>query len=255
MHKTDYKILQWFNDIRKGFQRYLVAGLLVWIPLIVTAWVVWKFIGTVGLGAEGLIQRAFELLNALGARTQRLTFLQEVRYVRGLGLVITVVLLLGTGVLTRYIIGMKIIAAGERLLNRIPLVRPIYRAVQQIRDVFIGRRGAVFQHVCLIDYPREGMTAVAFVTAKDEGPVQHAEGKELVAVFVPTTPNPTSGYLVYLPPEEIRILDISVEDAMKLIVSAGAYIPGVHGPASGKNLAQGAPPAPRRSSGLNPPQT
>jgi len=209
--------------------RYLVAGMLVWIPLIITIWVTWLLIGKIGLGAEHLIAGLFGFLQNLGAKTERLEFLRHIEYRRGLGLVLTVALFLGTGVLTRYIVGRRLIAAGERLLNRIPFIRPVYRSVKQIRDVVIGRKGAVFQRVCLIEYPRAGMLAVAFVTSFDQGPVQERAGKKLIAVFIPTTPNPTSGYLVYLPPEDITILDMTVEDAMKLIVSAGAYVPGLHG--------------------------
>lgn len=205
--------------------RYLVAGLLVWIPLIITVWVSWWVVSRLIFGVENLIAQGVYGLNTIGQRFPALSFLQHINYHLGLGFLLVLLLFLSTGFLTRYIVGRKIINFGERILNTIPLIRRIYRAVQQIRDTFIGRNGAVFQHVCMIEYPKEGLYAVAFVTSVEQGDVQRALAKNLLAVFVPTTPNPTSGYLVYVHPNEVTMLDMSVEDAMKLIISGGAYIP------------------------------
>lgn len=215
----------WARRYWRHTWRTLVAGLLVWIPLIITIWVSWFFINMFVLSIERLIHNGVLALNQWGARHPLLSPLQHLRYVHGSGILIVAALFLGTGVLTRHLIGRRIIAIGERVVHVIPFVNRIYRAVQQIRDVFINRDGGVFQKVCLIEYPREGMLAIAFVTSSDGGVVQEVAGKPLTAVFVPTTPNPTSGYLVYLRPEEIVMLDMSVEEAMKLIVSGGAYIP------------------------------
>lgn len=205
--------------------RYLVAGLLVWVPLIITVWVSWLVVNRLIFGIEDLIARGVFTLNWIGQRVPALSLLQHLEYHLGLGFLLVLLLFLTTGFLTRYIVGRKIIDFGERILNRIPLIRRVYRAVQQIRDTFIGRNGAVFQQVCLVEYPKEGTLAVAFVTSTEQGEVQKALGRTMTAVFVPTTPNPTSGYLVYVPPEEVVILDMSVEDAMKLIISGGAYVP------------------------------
>ena len=192
--------------------RFMVTGLLVWVPLIITGWVSWLVIYRLGFGVENLIKRLLDRLNLY--------------YYPGLGFLIVVALFLTTGFLARYWVGRKLISVGERLLERIPLISKVYGAVVQIRDVFVSREGSIFQYVCLIEYPRPGMIAIAFVTSAEQGIVQESMDKELVAVFVPTTPNPTSGYLVYVPPEDITLLDINVEEAMKLIVSGGAYIPG-----------------------------
>ena len=143
-----------------------------------------------------------------------------------MGFLITIALFLTTGFFTRYLVGRRIINAGERILDRIPIVSRIYRAIQQIRDVFVRREGTVFQSVCLIEYPRKGIFAVAFVTSTDQGVVHEALEKDMVSVFVPTTPNPTSGFLLYLDPAEVIPLDIGIEEAMKLIISGGAYLPG-----------------------------
>ena len=95
----------------------------------------------------------------------------------------------------------------------------------QIRDVFVRRDGAVFQRVCLVEYPRKGVFAVAFVTSDEQGIVQETMDKKLISIFLPTTPNPTSGFLLYVSEDEITLLDVTVEDAMKLIISGGAYLP------------------------------
>ncbi len=205
---------------------YLVTGLLVWIPLIVTLWLTWWLFETVGLGLENLIESAYSAFNNLGQSRPWLDFLPELQYRVGFGFLIAVALFLTTGFLARNLVGRRIIGAGERIMDRIPLVSKIYRAVQQIRDVFVSREGTVFQQVCLVEYPRKGVYAVAFITSRDQGVVHDVVDGQLYSVFIPTTPNPTSGFLLYLNPEEIMILDISVEEAMKLIISAGAYLPG-----------------------------
>jgi len=205
--------------------RDLVAGLLVWIPLIVTIWIVWLVLDRIVLGADRLFNSLYNKLRESDVRLPLMEYLRDVEPQYGFGIFVMFSVFFITGILTRHIVGRKIIAAGEAIVARIPLIRRVYRAVQQIRDTFISRKGAVFQHVCLIEYPRPGMIAVAFVTATHQGLVQHAIGKELLAVFVPTTPNPTSGYLVYLEPHEVTIIDITVEEAMKLIISGRAYIP------------------------------
>jgi len=211
------------------FWRILVAGFLLWLPLIITLWVSWWVVNKLVFGIERLIKSAVVQLHNLAEQAPQLGFLANIKYQPGLGILLTITIFLVSGYLARYLIGRKLIAFGERLLRFIPFFNRIYQAVVQIRDVFVSRQGTVFQRACLIEYPREGMTAVAFVTSSEQGMVQHRKGKELIAVFVPTTPNPTSGYLVYLPPEEITALDMPIEEAMKLIVSGGAYLPTRHG--------------------------
>jgi uncharacterized membrane protein len=205
--------------------RTVVAGLLVWVPLIITVWLTYFVVNKFVLSAERNLRQAVSRVTDLAPESGLLAPFGEIAYPPGLATFLVFSLFFATGLLTRHLVGQRIIAVGERLVAVIPLVNRIYRAVQQIRDVFISRRGAVFQDVCLVDYPRAGMKAVAFVTSREQGIVQEVTGRELQAVFVPTTPNPTSGYLVYLPPEEITVVDLTVEDAMKLIVSAGAYLP------------------------------
>ncbi len=214
------------QHVRRTVFGYFLTGMLVWIPLIVTVWIVSLLINNQVMGIERVARNFFGHVRNLGDRVSWLGFLTEFQYKTGFGIMLVVMIFLLTGILTRYLLGRRLISSGESILARIPLISRIYRAVKQIRDVFFDRGGAVFQRVCLVEYPRPGLVAVAFVTSSEQGLVQEAIGKELIAVFVPTTPNPTSGYLIYLPPEEVRFLDITVEEAMKLVVSGGAYIPG-----------------------------
>ena len=225
----------------RALRFYLITGLLVWIPLIVTLWLTWWLLKNVGLGLENLIKSAYLAVNDLGQHISWLQFLPEIEYKPGFGFLIAIALFLTTGFLARNLVGRRVIRAGERIMDRIPLVSKIYRAVQQIRDVFVSRDGTVFQQVCLVEYPRKGVYAVAFITSTDQGVVHDVVDKQLYSVFVPTTPNPTSGFLLYLNPEEITILDISVEEAMKLIISAGAYLPGSQAVDQLKELAKTEP--------------
>lgn len=206
------------------FQRYLITGLLVWVPLIITAWLTWFAVARVGGGIESIMRFLVERVNEAGARVPGLRFLMLVEYRPGTGILLTLAVFLATGLFARYVVMRRLIGAGESLVSQLPIINRIYRAVQQIRDVFVGR-GAVFQEVVIVEYPRKGIYTVGFLTSEDQGCLQATVGKPLIAVFVPTTPNPTSGFLIYFAPVEVTRLDITVEEGMKLILSAGAYQP------------------------------
>jgi len=222
-----------FVQYWRQLMRYLMTGLLVWVPLLITLWVTWFFVEKFVFGIDNLARSAIRYINVKGTEwgmPEPVAMLFEP--FQGMGILIAILIFLTTGFLTRFLVGQKIIAIGERIVDRIPLISRVYRAVQQIRDVFIGRKGAVFQQVVVVEYPRQGMLSVGFLTSREQGDVQQTLNRDLHAVFIPTTPNPTSGYLLYLPPEDITIMDISVEEAMKLIISGGAYIPAKRGLAS-----------------------
>ncbi len=204
---------------------YLVTGMLVWAPLLVTIWLTWWLFKNVGGGLESLIKPGFEYVKGLATRVEWLGWVQQFDYQPGWGFLIAGALFITTGFLTRYLIGRRFIAHGENILQRIPLISRVYGAVQQIRDVFVSREGTVFQKVCMVQYPRKGMWAVAFITSHEQGLVQDTIGEEVISIFMPTTPNPTSGFLMYVKPEEVDVLDVTVEDAMKLIISGGAFLP------------------------------
>ncbi len=204
---------------------YLVTGLMVWVPLIVTIWITWWLFTKVGVGLENVIRDLFGFIRRVTANVPWLDFFQEIRYRPGMGFGSAVALFLLTGILTRYIVGRRFITYGERILDKIPFIRTVYRAVQQIRDTFVNREGMVFQKVCLIEFPRKGMYTIGFITCSEPSVAHQAIGSDFVAVFMPTTPNPTTGFLMYTHPSEVKVLDVSIEDAMKMIISAGAYIP------------------------------
>jgi len=207
-------------------RRYLITGMLVWVPLIVTLWITWVAAVSIVGALEGFIRYVVAYGNEFGERIPSLRFLTLVQYTPGLGLLTAILIFLTTGLLARYLVTRRLIHYGELVLHRIPLINKVYRAVQQTRDVFVGR-GAVFQEVVLVEYPRRGIWAVGFITAEGDGAVARVHGAPRTAVFVPTTPNPTSGFLLYFSPDEITPVDMSVEDAMKLIISGGALDPKV----------------------------
>lgn len=205
-------------------RRYFVTGMLVWVPLITTIWICWFVLSKLGQVLEVAIQQAARVASTLLQRVG-IDFPSHIDHGFAVGFAIAVAIFLSTGLVAKYLATQRIIALGEQILHRIPFISRVYRAVQQIRDVFITREGAVFQEVCLVEYPRKDCHAVAFVTNKERGLIQETVNKDLLAVFLPTTPNPTSGFLLYLPRKEVRFLNIGVEDAMKLIISGGAYVP------------------------------
>ena len=224
-------IIGFLREFWRQFTRYMLTGLLVWIPLMVTIWVSWFFINKFVIGLDSNIQGLVRWINEQGENYPALGFLRKLTVYKGAGILIAIAIFLITGFLTRSIVGRRVIAIGERIVDAIPFISRIYRAVQQIRDTFIHREGSIFQKVCMIEYPRAGVFAMAFITSRERSVIQASCGEDLIAVFLPTTPNPTSGFLLYVSKEQVTELDISVEDGMKLIISGGAYIPGkqLHG--------------------------
>jgi uncharacterized membrane protein len=217
--------LVFLRDYFRAVQRYLITGLLVWIPLIVTIWISWWMITVLGASMNAGIEWVVTYVKTTSARIPMLTFVAEFEYKPWVGFLLAVLVFLTTGLLTRYLVTQRIIAAVEQILTKLPLFNKIYVSSQQIRDVFTNRSGGIVQEVVLFEYPRKGIWSIGFTTSKEQGLVQAAVGHHMQAVFQPTTPNPTSGYLLYVRSDEIIPLNISVEDAMKMVISGGAYIP------------------------------
>lgn len=189
-------------------RRYLVTGLIVVAPVGVTAFVlVWLF-----QWLDSILGRH---LPALG-----------VERFPGLGLLALVVLLVFVGWMLRWAVGRKLVGWGNRLLSSLPLTRRIYNATSQIAQTVLARQEALFQSCALIEYPAPGSYTLAFVTARAPEEVEDTLGSDGVSVFLPTVPNPTTGYLLLLPAHRVRILDMSVEDGMKMVLSAGVVTPG-----------------------------
>jgi uncharacterized membrane protein len=196
----------------KYLRRYLVAGLLVWIPLGVTIFILRVLIG--------LMDRTL-LLIPEPYRPEEWIGLT----IPGLGLILTLLVLLITGLLAANIVGRSMVGFWESLLDRIPVVRSVYSAAKNFAEIVFSDSGQSFKKVLLIEYPRKGIYSLAFQTATQLGEVQGRTGEEMVCTFVPTTPNPTSGYIIILPKKDIIELDMDIDEALKMIISLGVVVP------------------------------
>lgn len=194
-------------------RRYLIAGMLVWLPILATVWV---------LGF--IIEMTDSILDwlPLGLRPNALFG----REVPGLGVVFGLAVLLLTGLAVTNLIGRRLVRYWDDLLKRIPLVRSIHGGVKGFAESVLSTSGNSFKQVVLVQYPRIGIWSIGFVTAEDLGSINAPGAEPLVCVFVPTTPNPTSGFIMLMSRSDIKPLDISVDAAMKMIVTLGVVTPG-----------------------------
>lgn len=224
----DYKSLGEFMRLYvRHLRRYVITGMLVWVPFIITVWISWYLIVTFGFGIEASIRQFIDYLNTVGERLPAFHFLTYLHYYRGLGLLTSFLLFLVTGFLTRYLVMRQVITAGESIVGRIPVASKVYTATQQIRDVFTAREGGVVQQVVVVEYPSPGNYAIGFVISTNtRGAVAQVIGEELIPVFLIFTP-PTAGFLLHFPKDKVRPLNITTEDAMKLMMSGGAFEPTV----------------------------
>jgi len=193
-------------------RRYLIAGLLLWLPLGVTVLVV-KLLVDFMDNTLLLIPERFQPDVVLGF------------HIPGLGLVLSVAIVLFTGVIVANFFGKRLISFWEAILARIPLVRTIYHSVKQVVETLLASNGKSFRKVMLIQYPRKGIWTLAFQTGQTTAEIQNKTGHKLMNVFVPTTPNPTSGFFVMLPVEDVIELDLTVDAGLKMIVSMGVIMP------------------------------
>ena len=198
-----------------SLRRYLVTGILIWFPL----------------GATILV---FSLLFDI---SNRVLFLLPDRYqpeqllgyeIPGLGLIFALIVLLVTGVLGANLLGRRLVAMYEGILNRIPLVRSVYGSVKHFAEVVFSPDGTSFKNVLLIEYPRQGLYSLCFQTSESASEVQNKTGEEIVTVFLPTTPNPTSGFMLFVPRKDVVVLDMAVDDGLKMIISLGVVVPKWH---------------------------
>lgn len=195
------------------FKRYLIAGLLIWLPLGVTIAVI-KFL-------VDLFDRSLLLL-PYKYRPETLLGVD----IPGFGVLLSVGLILITGVVVANFLGSRLVALWESLLSRIPLVRSIYTAVKQIAEAVLGSGEQTFQKAYLIQYPRVGLWTLAFQTGTAQGEAQKkTEMRDVVNLFVPTTPNPTSGFFIMVSKHEVIELEMNVDDALKMVISGGVIVP------------------------------
>jgi len=202
-------------------KRYFITGLLIWVPLGLTAWVLKFLIGTMDQSLLLLPDR-LQPEQLLGVN------------IPGIGTVLTLLVVFITGLLTANIIGQKLVSFWEGVLWRIPVVKSIYWGIKQVSDTIFSSQGEAFRKALLVQYPREGAWTIAFMTGQPGGDViNHLEG-EYISVYVPTTPNPTSGFFLMMPKSDVIELDMSVDAALKYIISMGVVPPN----GNNKNLDQ-----------------
>lgn len=195
-----------------SIRSYLLAGLVVWLPILVTIGVL-RFIIDLLDQTLALLPNAYQPEHLLG------------HHIPGFGVILSLLLLIITGVIATNILGQKLVSWGESILAKIPLVRSIYNAVKQVLNAVISTNSEAFRKVLLIEYPRKGLWSIAFQTGADNKEINDKTSEEMISLFVPTTPNPTSGFLMMLPKQEVIELDMSIDEALKFIISLGVMVP------------------------------
>ncbi|MFM1990667.1 MAG: hypothetical protein RJA99_3624 [Pseudomonadota bacterium] len=218
------------------FRRYFITGLLIWVPIGITLWVLDLVVTTMDLS-----------LSLLPANWQPVALFG--RHLPGLGALLTILVIFVTGVLTTNFLGQKLVTLWEGLLARIPIVRTIYSSVKQVSDTLLSPQGNAFRKALLVEYPRKGSWTIGFMTGTPADEVRRrvmqaqpagedaGSGAEMVSIYVPTTPNPTSGFFLMMRREDCIELDMSVDEALKYIVSMGVVAPATkaRGSARGPN--------------------
>ncbi len=198
--------------MKKSLRTYLVTGLLVWVPLGITVFLIGFMVDFVDR-AVLFLPEAYRPDNLLGF------------HVPGIGLVLVIIILFLTGLLAANFFGRRLVKLWESLLHRIPLVRSIYSASKTFAEVVLTDSTDSFKEVLLIEYPRKGLYSLCFQTSTQLGEVQSRTGEDVICVFVPTTPNPTSGVMIIVPRKDVVRLDMEIEEAVKMVVSLGVVIP------------------------------
>jgi uncharacterized membrane protein len=192
---------------------YLLAGILITAPISITFYLAWIFIGFVDSKVTPLIP----------AKYNPETYLPFA--VPGLGLLVLIIALILIGALTAGFFGRVWLRISERILARMPIIRNVYSAVKQILETVLAQQSNAFREAVLVEYPRRGLWAIAFITGRTEGEVQSVTEEECINIFLPTTPNPTSGFLLFVPKADLVHLSMSVEEAIKMVISGGIVTP------------------------------
>ena len=193
----------------RWFKKYFITGLLIWVPLAITVWVLSLLITTL----EGFVPAFLSSQSLFGV------------YIPGFRFALVIVVVLLTGVFAANLLGRTLVEQWEGLLGRIPLVRSIYNSVKQVSDTVLAPNGKAFRKAVLVQYPRQGCWTIAFLTGMPTGEVaSHLAGSH-ISVYVPTTPNPTSGFFLMMPRDDVVDLQMSVDAALKYIISMGVVAP------------------------------
>lgn len=192
---------------------YFLTGVLVTAPIGITIWLLWLLVDFVDRTVVPLIPDEYNPSNILG------------HSIPGLGVVIVLVVVTLIGLVVTNFLGRLVVRFGESIVARVPVVRTVYGVLKQIFDAVLAQSSTAFREVVLIEYPRQGIWVVGFITGPTRGEIQRITPENTVNVFVPTTPNPTSGFLLFLPRKDCYILDMSVEEGVKLVISGGIVTP------------------------------
>ena len=189
------------------FRRYFLAGILVTSPILITVYVTWLIITFIDAQVAGLLPNSLDFTKQLPHQ------------IPGLGLIISIIVIT--------FIGRTLLKVGERVLDNTPVVRSIYGAIKQVMETVMSTNSESFREVVLVEYPRKGIWVIGFVTGETKGEVQSLNKETLINVFIPTTPNPTSGFLLFLPKKDLIYMKMKVEDAVKMVISGGIVTPEV----------------------------
>ena len=196
----------------RALRNYLIAGMLIWIPIMVTVWVV-RFL-------SGILDNSIVLLPP--SWRPEAVFGQ---YIPGFGIVLSVLVLLLTGVLVRNLFGEKIVQSVERLIRRIPVVGPVYGGAKTFSETVLTDKGTSFKQVVMVEFPRSGAWSIGFLMSENFMEMRARTGEDMVNVFVPTTPNPTTGFMIVVRRQEIIYMDTTVDEAFKMIFTLGVITP------------------------------
>ncbi len=196
----------------KSIKSYLLAGLVVWLPILAT-YVVLRFIIDILDLTIGLLPTAYQPEQLFGM------------HLPGFGVVLSLILLIITGIIATNFLGQRLVIWGEAILSRIPLVRSIYHATKQVISTIFAADSQAFRKVMLVEYPRKGLWSIAFQTGSATEEINLHTSKPMVSLFVPTTPNPTSGFIIMAAQEDVIELKMSVDEALKFVISLGVMQP------------------------------
>jgi uncharacterized membrane protein len=196
----------------RKFRNYLIGGLLIWIPIMITVWVV-RFLTGILDSSLLLLPPSWRPEAVFGT------------YVPGLGIVLSLVLLFVTGVVVKNLFGGQIVAGLESLVRRIPVVGSVYGGAKTFSETVLTDKGKSFKQVVMVEFPRKGVFSIGFITSHELEEAQARTDKEVTSVFVPTTPNPTTGFLVLVPKDELVLMDMTVDEAFKMLLTLGVVVP------------------------------
>ena len=212
MNKNELKNKEKISLIVR-FRRFFFTGFLVTAPILITLYVTWIVITFIDAKVAGLLPEYLDFRKAFPYQ------------IPGIGLLIVIIFITFVGSLTPGLIGRTLLKAGESIVSRMPVVRSMYSAIKQIMETVMSTNSNSFREVVLVEYPRKKIWVIGFVTGETKGEVQTLKDETLINVFIPTTPNPTSGFLLFVPKKDLIYMKMKVEDAVKMVISGGIVTP------------------------------